>query len=400
MQFMNVKSTPKMNKLKIIGIFLLLPIIGYTQCIDKKEFNRLVDYVNCRYTKAYIESLRGNSISEADMEAYDKNIKSKIECSINKPIEYGELSNLLEDNKWSETNKNLSNIIDKNKDEFDTNLSSDNVISKLTNINKLSKTFQSELEDEQSELKKQLKDHIDSLKNKGKTNTPATGDSNNSATPTTEQPRKKTTVVKSGFYSFGLWALVILNVILTIVVSIYAWWSTRIKNRVKNDDSNELKINNINPLQKEIEKLKKDFLNKEEKVDELDMRIMAIENEIKALRSNIITNPPPVDPTVGGGKEGQIKYLKTAPQGVFLKEFESPNGCYFKLYDINDNSGKFKFCGDIHEAIANRSAIFDDTSEPFSIPQNITELITERPGIAIYQNGKWQVREKAIINFK
>ena len=70
-----------MKSKKILIIFTLLlcssVVLAQTR-IDKEVFDRLVDYVNCKYTSAYFENIRQEPHYEKQVKIFDEKIKKKI----------------------------------------------------------------------------------------------------------------------------------------------------------------------------------------------------------------------------------------------------------------------------------------------------------------------------------
>ena len=100
-------------------------------------------------------------------------------------------------------------------------------------------------------------------------------------------------------------------------------------------------------------------------------------------------------------QEPVVKYLKdVGPNGIFNQIFDAPQNCYFKMFDIKDDSAKFEFVGDVKKAIANKDAVFDNTCETSGTSRNAKNIKTEEAGELKLQNGKWQVTKKAKIKFE
>lgn len=55
-------------------------------------------------------------------------------------------------------------------------------------------------------------------------------------------------------------------------------------------------------------------------------------------------------------------YLQEANGGKFLRQFPTPDKCFFRTWEI-DGIRKYEFCGNVAKALANINAIFDDVCE-------------------------------------
>lgn len=71
-----------------------------------------------------------------------------------------------------------------------------------------------------------------------------------------------------------------------------------------------------------------------------------------------------VDNKVVQEKKPQINYnyLQEANGGKFLRQFPTPDKCFFRTWEI-DGTRKYEFCGNVAKALANINAIFDDVCE-------------------------------------
>jgi hypothetical protein len=133
-------------------------------------------------------------------------------------------------------------------------------------------------------------------------------------------------------------------------------------------------------------------------IENLRKKIIEIENRINILGVN---NKPVSDSQPNGGQltVSNIKYLKNKTGNIFHQVSDIPDGCFFKLFDINDHAGKFEFCGNIMETIANRNAVLDSVCETSGIPQNAKEIQNLSPGEVEFRDSKWVVTKQARIKF-
>jgi hypothetical protein len=138
---------------------------GAAQTIDKETFGKLVDYVNCKYTAACIESYRDSSKFRSDYKYYQTGIKDQlIACTPPKSLSYSELYGLLmEGNHWTITCNNLTVIINKRKNKFQENISTEEAITILTTLDSVLIQEERVPQDTIEHVKAELNKYIDSL---------------------------------------------------------------------------------------------------------------------------------------------------------------------------------------------------------------------------------------------
>lgn len=350
--------------------------MGYSQSMKKKTFENLVDYVNCRYVVTYIESRKDNPDEKENFDKYERYIKDNVNCNIDNPLAFEELSELLSENGWAKTDSNLVHIINQNKEKYDESLGVKELIALIVSTDKLSEAFQNKLNNEKLNLSKKIDKYI---------------------TNETDPPSDPNA------FNFFLILLICIYFLALLSLAIFVGYRTRRNKiivtvlgsqRIKNEFAKQNQFEIINAGAQTDNKLSSQLFEVDRKLSRLESELEILKNQLKTSNEDIRSGPLAELP-----KDLKVKYLKTAPGGIFNNVFDSPNGCYFKLYEIEGSNAKFEFCGNIEEAIANRSAIFDETSEPFNPPENATQIITRTPGIATLVDGKWKVKDKAIIKF-
>lgn len=384
---------------------MLITSLCYSQGINKQTFDTLVDYVNCKYTAAYIKSLSTIPTEKDNIAKYNEKIKDKLEsCTPKNPIEFLELSSLLKENGWRTTETKLVQKINNKKGLFLENEAINQVITKLVDTNILDSKFPNILKIAKIELEKELK----ALYSEEQLEEEKTEDKGVSqAVPPTVEPGGGSDGGSDGFISSIFWYILSLVGAIFILQFIVIWFRTS-EERIKKITFNSERLENKFSLKSEAGfKQKADHPNYSElltKIKEIEFKTQDLNRGLQKIQGQQIMIIAPEDKNQQQNQEqpriNNVKYLKTAPGGVFNNVFDNPSGCYFKLFNINGNNARFEFCGNIDEAIANRNAIFDETSEPFDPPKVANRILTIDPGCVVLQDSKWKITTRAKIKFE
>jgi len=387
-------------------IHFFINLSGLAQEIDQNTYNKLVDYVNCMYTDAYIESQTSSGSEMHNIAVYHSKFKEKIQqCSPEKPVEFEVLSKWLKENGWASTEQKLVQIINnKKKQNNNENKNTDQIISSLLDTKCLTQRFSEILSDTKARLELELRTKYKSSTQQESTNSQAANHPINVSSPDNQADKSSQTTISLT----ALWVvLTILGIflILLFILLLSRTSSEHINNTSYSSKRLESKFILKSEPQLEHKSVVQYNLEVVNRILEIEKNVSNLSEVVQTLleqQKSIIIDPIGKAQQLNYDQPNQnnVKFLKTAPSGIFNNVFENSSGCYFKLFDSNGNEAKFEFSGNIEEAIANRNAIFDETSEPFDPPKDATKIVTVVPGSVVFQNGKWKITTKARIKFE
>jgi len=97
-------------------------------------------------------------------------------------------------------------------------------------------------------------------------------------------------------------------------------------------------------------------------------------------------------------EEKKIKYVKTKKGKTFDNLSDTPDSLSFwRMYDIEGDTAKFDFYGNVKVALDNFNAVFDDVYDFQGRISETKKIITKEPGIAKFDEKKWNVIKEAIL---
>ncbi|MDR2563231.1 MAG: hypothetical protein LBC98_04745 [Prevotellaceae bacterium] len=393
-----------MRKLaKILSVLLLCCntaiVQGQQRTINKQTFDNLVDYVNCKYTAVYIETLRKGDTTKNDIKQYNKNIKKQLaDCSYEAPVPFDTLSDLLKKKGWKDTEKGLSQKINEKKNKFKGNEMDFDEAMKLLYLD--STEVDKKITDKISDSA--INNIINDIKQKMKSKEPNQETKPNQTPDTATSPQKS---IKD-LDGFWLWLVSIASNIVCIAGFLFHYFSRKLKKvrakPVYKDERpavdvasiiNEPKDNPvfINNLSKQI---LDNVLNNPALLNALvNALVDKVASEMEKRRTWISLKPPVVEPD-------RQKYLRGKSGDTFGQTSDNPSGCYFKLVNENNGMAEFEYCGTLEEARNNFNSIFDNVCETEGNVNTATSVtILTPPGRLQKQNDKWKVTQKAKIRF-
>jgi len=345
--------------------------------IEEKDFNRLVDYVNCRYANAYIQNAgRGN-----DAIAYQKYIKPKLEkCTLEEHLSYNELYKLLIDNSWGQTANSL--VKSRKEKKLFSEVSDKPNNEKINYIIDLSNDFRKYIGDSiinvlNAELQKDypIVNQLDSA---------------------IVEPHSETTNDDQVKKSFNIWLLIAIlatNILWLILILFFSkdfikrvtYKSRRLEKKFKLNTESEIPPGNTDNAQIKIflEKIK----NLEDKISEQNDAIARIQHNFS---KHLIDGHPSSNSSKHQEEEITVfKYLKSEPGKIF-RESQSAEGCFFRLRNERNETAQFEFCGDEKKAIAQRIFI-DEISVIVSGKYANAHVKTVTMGDLRRNGEKWEV---------
>jgi tRNA U38,U39,U40 pseudouridine synthase TruA len=351
----------------------------FSQEIDKVTYEKLVDYVNCRYTAAYIERFRNNPTEQPNIRKFDSNIKDKLnQCKLEAPILFGELSQLLKDNGWSKTEKEFSSKINDKKKQYEANSNCEQLISGLIIDGKVAKGLENIINDLQNELKEKYCKQIEYI---------------------TSEPVQQQTQTYQNEKSSDTWlmiAIIAIGVILLLVVVFLIFFLREYIKRVAESSQRlEMKFASSNHLHEQINHTpnEREISDIKRRLQDINNKLLPQQQSIKERESQAHQPNPPIKPPV-------TKYPRAIISNGFRDDLSDIQGdSYFEFFEIQGDNARYNFCGNnIDRAKANKIEI-EEVCEISGSAFNAHEIRNIENGSAVLRNGKWEVTKKAKIKF-
>lgn len=374
---------------KIFFIASILFLCGFScvaQTINQNEFEKIVDYVNCRYAKAYIEN---TNASQSDKEAYNSKIKSKLDnCSFDNHLSYDDLYKILKNNSWGQTADNLVKARIENKKFVDVSSKTDSEI--IDYIIDISGNFKTYIGDQTiKNLETELKERYASKPQE----TPKVVEKATEPTPPQTVQATKESENKSECH-WVMWLIIILEGILLCIFSyfLYRLWRRceKFKRMVIERDSAD-KSSDIKMFESKLQQLDRKFGELQEKVKNIKLEPIS-PNTIKT-EDKIIETPVNVQEP----KISYIKYFRTKQGKVLQEEVSNQSDASFKIYDINNNEAKFEYCGGVvNPDFFTEICTFENN--PADVPHK-KEIRTTAYGTVKKDNNNWVIDKPAKIKF-
>jgi hypothetical protein len=372
---------------KIFFIASILFLCGFScvaQTINQNEFEKIVDYVNCRYAKAYIEN---TNASQSDKDAYNSKIKSKLDnCSFDNHLSYDDLYNLLKNNSWGQTANNLIKVRKESKKFAD--ISSKTNLEIIDYIIEISGNFKTDIGDKTiKEVETELKERYANKPQE----TPKVVEK--AIEPTPLQTVQVATENKNE-YHWVIWLIIALEGILLCVFSYFLYRLWKRCNKLKRmliERENSNKSSSVEMFEAKLQQLEREFGELQEKVRNIKLEPIS-PNTIKT-EDKIIETPVNVQEP----KISYIKYFRTKQGKVLQEEVSNQSDASFKIYDINNNEAKFEYCGGVvNPDFFTEICTFENN--PADVPHK-KEIRTTAYGTVKKDNNNWVIDKPAKIKF-
>ncbi|GHT50027.1 hypothetical protein AGMMS49982_04580 [Bacteroidia bacterium] len=359
----------------IAAIFLYSTTISAQNKLDKATYDKLVDYVNCKYTKAYIDEkirTKDKGLAHDYITDYNARLNPNLEKihSFENALSYDDLR---QSARYKRAEILIDNINDKKKDDF-ADWAKEEIIKKLISLPSNPIDFESYLSIKTAELKTDLEKQLHEFDNTSKPNIAETG----TTTPPVTDGK--------GNNSTDFWQWFVIIFILAIIV--------------------------VSKLKKLLTRSKNDDKKLEKKLSTLEKRIITLENENKQIASQ--SNRNENDEKSESAKSSIIETSKQNNENVATDNFvlyadsiynetfhkvtaTSTEDTIFKL--VKTPSGKtatFEVYKDAHEKILRRPD-FLEGCEVQKIGSQSVE--TTEKGEAELEYNTWKITKKAKIKF-
>jgi uncharacterized protein YukE len=411
-------------------------VTGAAQTIDKETFEKLVDYVTCKYTDKCIKSYKKKRSNDSlDIINYNNIIQPKLDaCTPGHSLSINELDTLLKKNDWRGVNKNFTQLFHKSKKgKFRNGMSTQEAIDSLTTLQ--STDFAESMKkripssDVINRIQKDLDKYITSINDT----------TSSQPTPTGDKAGTIKTENKSNSYPL-LWLILIVILILIFILFWQRYSSKRIekiinplllkcKDRLKQckDRLKQLCKDRLKQYEDKLKQYEDKLKQYEDKLKQHEDKLKQHEDRLKQHEdkpkqhedkpkpyidnSNEIelgetpTSPPddPMGSNIGTEQPEEpiadTKYVKVYQDKIFHQFSDSPQGCDFKIFNIQGNTADFEFCGDKNTALA-KQYIFDSICEIIGSPKVPHDIITVENGKVMCKDGKWEVAIPAKIKFE
>jgi len=372
---------------KIFFIASILFLCGFScvaQTINQNEFDKIIDYVNCRYAKAYIEN---TNASQSDKEAYNSKIKSKLDnCSFDNHLSYDDLYKILKNNSWGQTADNLIKVRKESKKFAD--ISSKTNLEIIDYIIEISGNFKTDIGDKTiKEVETELKERYANKPQE----TPKVVEK--AIEPTPLQTVQVATENKNE-YHWVIWLIIALEGILLCVFSYFLYRLWKRCNKLKRmliERENSNKSSSVEMFEAKLQQLEREFGELQEKVRNIKLEPIS-PNTIKT-EDKIIETPVNVQEP----KISYIKYFRTKQGKVLQEEVSNQSDASFKIYDINNNEAKFEYCGGVvNPDFFTEICTFENN--PADVPHK-KEIRTTAYGTVKKDNNNWVIDKPAKIKF-
>jgi len=364
----------------IASILFLCGISCIAQTIKQTDFDKIIDYVNCKYAKAYIEN---TNASQSDKDAYNNTIKPQLDnCSWENHLSYTDLYNLLKNNSWGQTADNLIKTR-KNDKKFDIVASkTDSEI--IEHIIEISGTFKTTIGNELiDEIGAEIREKYPNNKSQ---ETTKVQEKTTKSIPLPDQVAEENENKRECHWL--MWLIILLEAILLCGFSyfLYHLWK-RYEKLEKKVDKNENadKSSDVKMFEDKLQQLDRRYGELEEKVR--DIKIEPSNQNTTKTEERVIQETP----------ISNVKFFRTKNEKTLQDELPSESGASFKIFNINNNEAKFEYCGDIVNTNF-FAEICTFENNPADVPHK-KEIKTTTPGTVKKDNNNWVVDKPAKIKF-
>lgn len=420
--------------------FTLLTLILFTSVSlnaqkSKEKYDKAVDYCACKiayaYTNQYISNGKAESYNQSEFnkekKAFENIIKNKLEdCKVDTHIAFDDLNNLLSNNSFKGFSDKLNsavrevkkvNIDSINKQQainhilngFYKNEGFSKIVLKYSAVKELKSSLETDLNNTLNGFEEQT-----SFKNNETINTAESNTVNDVNYSNSNMIRENTNQSESTF--FPNWLLFVLILLAFIFLFIYNHLSNRklndrIDRRLSKSEYEQHKIrpNPNNSRNKSNSHIERDIRDIYQKISDLNIAIERLQN------SNTISSTSSIHKTrhvknISQPKPKETQKIVFAKTPIEDKVFnasdvtENKDGKFYKFLLKENSQAEFEFFNTENSAKralnAPDSFLYPACEETEPLNQNANKIITIKPGIAIKQENKWIVKEKAQITYE
>ena len=430
----------KINKM-LFAAFLLISSSVFAQ---QNEFDKAIDYCNCKLTYAYLTKYTSAMPADKTEKKSFEEIKGKFgKCEIGSSIEYLSLSDLLDNNNFKNSNTKFSKIIDGLKSSYSDNLDQEAAVTKIisgifenkTNNGAIKKYINAD------EIKPKLSKAIGAYfegKFKGKeevTNQKTDEGGNNInneelSNQIRDEVNRRMEELKPSPWAFNYLSLIFIIVGVTLIIVMVKM--SRLEKKLETlHQSRERQRTEINDIKRTFEnignsgggKTVSNFKNNwqseiEDKISETKKEVSRLDDSISLLRGGIEkegnsgNNFNSQTTVVEQEPKTEILYASIPSREGFFNENAvsntiNPTASFYKLTitDALGQKGKFEFLGNDERAVKDATNAPERILRPAckinnALNQNAKRIKTISQGIVIKQNGKWIIDTLAEIEYE
>lgn len=402
-----------MHKLFTLFIVILCTSLTLNAQSSKEEYDNAVDYCACKIAYAYTEDFASKNPSLNEKKSFDEVISKQLnECDKNN-VSSSVLEKLLKENNFKGFSKTLIPDVKKAKNSYSDNFNKEEAINNILISFKLS----FDKIDIKSELSNGLNNKLQSFTTNenavGKEKTITNVNSNyTEEINRLEQLIKSKKEEKSDSF-IPNWLLLGLLLLSSIILFIYNYVNNkklneRIDRRLSKSEYDQTKISSNQSSNRNA--------NNSRFERDINQKILDLKFAVERLQNTkTISTSPSVQKTsytknIPQSIQKEIQRFVYAKTPISDKVFnasdvtENKDGKFYKFLIKDNNLAEFEFFNTENSAIravnAPDSFLYPACEETELLNQNAKRIITNKPGIAIKQDDKWIVKEKAQITYE
>lgn len=419
-------------------LFTLLLVILFTSLTlnaqnSKDEYDKAVDYCACKmayaYTNQYISNGKAESYNQNEFnkekKSFENVIKQKIEnCTIEEHFGFDDLNILLSNNNFKGFADKLKGAVEESKkvnidsidkqqvihnilNSFYDNEDFSKIVLKYSAVKELKSSLETDLNNTLNGFKEQ-----NSFENNKTINTAESITTNEINHSNSNINKEDTNQSESTF--FPNWLLFVLILLAFIILFIYNYLSNkklneRIDRRLSKSEYQET-IKSSNPSNnsnRTNSRFEKDTLKNIEEINEAIRRLQMASSSSNLASSSSQKKVEKINLESVPKEPQKFVYAKTPIADKVFNAFDvtdDKDGKFYKFLLKENNLAEFEFFNSGNSAKralnAPDSFLYTACEETEPLNQNANKIITIKPGIAIKQENKWIVKEKAQITYE
>jgi hypothetical protein len=399
-----------MNKLFTLLLVSLFTSLTINAQNSKNDYEKAVDYCACKIAYAYTEDFASKNPSLDEKKSFDEVISKKLNNCEKKNISISELEKLLKENNFNGFSKTLIPDAEKATTSYSDNFNKDDAINSILTSFKLS----FDKIDIKSELSNSLNNKLQSFgkQEETKINPNLVNETDLSVSANNGENSSQ---IETTF--FPNWLLFVLILLFFIILLFYNYSNNKKLNerigrrlRTSEYEQNKIKFTPSNNRNKSNNsRSERDIKDIYDKISELNLAIERLQNSNSTSsvssvhKTNQVKNISQPKP-----KENQkFVFAKTPIEDKVFNAFDVTDvkdGKFYKFLLKENNQAEFEFFNTENSAKralnAPDSFLYPACEETEPLNQNANKIITIKPGIAIKQENKWIVKEKAQITYE
>jgi hypothetical protein len=401
-------------------LFTLLLVILFTSLTlnaqnSKEEYDKAVNYCACKIAYAYTEDFASKNPTLDEKKSFDEVISIQLNDCDKKNVSSSKLEKLLKENKFNGFSKTLIPDAEKAKSSYSDNFNKEEAINNILTSFKLS----FDKIDIKDELGNDLNNKLQSFVNENNvapenestitTQPNLTNETNHSNREINDEGVE--TAESSFFPNWLLFTIIFLASVLLFLSNYLKIKTLKESAKRHRDEIEDLKnkksiFNQSNNKNQNNSRFERDVY---QKISDLNIAIERLQNT-NTNSSTPSENRTNQVKTIQRTNQKEIQKFVYAKTPISDKVFnaldvtEDKDGKFYKFLIKENNLAKFEFFNTENSAIravnAPDSFLYPACEETEPLNQNAKKIITNKPGLAIKQDDKWIVKEKAQITYE